>query len=117
MENEAIVEAMRQLRQDLGYNNVLYVHLTYIPYLMASKELKTKPTQNSVKDLRMRGIIPDILICRADYEISEEILTKVSYMTGVKRELVIPAPTVDTIYRIPLDYHIHQLGSSIQKHF
>ena len=54
MENEAIVEAMRQLRQDLGYNDVIYIHLGYIPYLMASKELKTKPIQNSVKDLRMR---------------------------------------------------------------
>ena len=54
MENEAIVESVRQLRQDLGYHNVVYVHLTYIPFLLASKELKTKPTQNSVKDLRMR---------------------------------------------------------------
>jgi CTP synthase len=117
MENEAIVEAMRQLRQDLGYQNVIYVHLTYIPYLLASKELKTKPTQNSVKDLRMRGINPDFLICRADYEISDEILTKISYMTGVKRTHVIPAPTIDSIYRIPLDYKLLDLQSHLQEHF
>lgn len=116
MENEAIVEAMRQLRQDFWYQNVFYVHLTYIPYLMASKELKTKPTQNSIKDLRSRWITPDMLICRADYEISEEILTKISYMTWVKKWLVIPAPTVDTIYRIPLDYQKHGLAAKMLDH-
>lgn len=117
MENEAIVEAMRQLRQDLGYNNVVYVHLGYIPYLMASKELKTKPIQNSVKDLRMRGIIPDFLVCRADYEMPLEIIDKIAYMTGVTRSHVIPAPTVDTIYRIPLDYQTHHIGEYILQHF
>lgn len=61
----------------------MYVHLTYIPYLKASKELKTKPTQNSVKDLRMRGITPDMLVCRADESIPDDIMQKIKYMTGV----------------------------------
>lgn len=113
VENEAIIESVRQLRQDLGYHNVVYVHLGYIPFLLASKELKTKPIQNSVKDLRMKGIIPDFLVCRADSEIPEEIIKKVSYMTGVKEDHVIPAPTVDSIYRIPLDYKHRQIGSHI----
>lgn len=116
MENEAIVESVRQLRQDLGYHNVVYVHLTYIPFLLASKELKTKPTQNSVKDLRMRWIIPDFLICRADVDIPHDIIKKVAYMTGVKEDQVIPAPTVDTIYRIPLDYHNNNLWKHILEH-
>ena len=116
MENEAIVEAVRQLRQDLGYHDVVYVHLGYIPYLMASKELKTKPIQNSVKDLRMRGIIPDFLVCRADYPIPEAIIEKIAYMTGVKATHVIPAPTIDSIYRIPLDYHQHGVGQLLLDH-
>lgn len=116
MENEAIVEAVRQLRQDFGYHNTVYIHLAYIPYLLASKELKTKPAQNSVKDLRMRGIIPDFLICRADYPLPESIMEKVAYMTGVKREHVIPAPTVDSIYTIPLDYHHRHVGEYILDH-
>lgn len=116
VENEAIIESVRQLRQDLGYHNVVYVHLGYIPFLLASKELKTKPIQNSIKDLRMKGIIPDFLVCRADVDIPDEIIKKVAYMTGVKEDHVIPAPTVDTIYRIPLDYRDHQVGSHILEH-
>lgn len=116
MENESIVEAMRQLRHELGHDRVMFVHLTYIPYLLASKELKTKPTQNSVKDLRMRGIIPDMLICRADYDIPDEIMTKISYMTGVPHTHVIPAPTVDSIYRIPLDYAQREVSEHVLTH-
>jgi len=79
MENETIVEAMRQLRQEMGIHNVVFVHLTYLPYLLASKELKTKPTQNSVRDLRTRGISPDFLILRADQDIPEKIIEKSGY--------------------------------------
>jgi CTP synthase len=116
MENESIVEAMRQLRHELGHDRVMFVHLTYIPYLLASKELKTKPTQNSVKDLRMRGIIPDMLICRADYDIPDDIISKISYMTGVSQSHVIPAPTVDSIYRIPLDYADRNVSEQVLSH-
>lgn len=83
MENETIVEAARQLRQEMGIDNVVFVHLTYLPYLMASKELKTKPTQNSVRDLRTRGISPDFLILRADQDIPEKIIEKSAYFCGV----------------------------------
>lgn len=108
IENEYLVEAARQLRQELGHESVQFVHLTYVPYLAASKELKTKPTQNSVKDLMRRGIHPDLLVVRADTDISEQILTKIAAMTGI--EHIIPGPTIETIYQIPLDYHAHHVG-------
>ncbi len=113
MENETIVEAMRQLRQEMGAENVVFVHLTYLPYLMASKELKTKPTQNSVRDLRTRWINPDFLILRADQEIPEKIIEKSAYFCGVAPDHVVPAPTVDTIYRIPLDYQARRIGDLV----
>ncbi len=113
MENETIVEAMRQLRQEMGSENVVFVHLTYLPYLMASKELKTKPTQNSVRDLRTRGINPDFLILRADQEIPEKIIEKSAYFCGVAPDHVVPAPTVDSIYRIPLDYQARRIGDLV----
>ena len=107
IENEYLVEAARQLRQEYG-SSVQYVHLTYVPYLVASKELKTKPTQNSVKDLMRRGIHPDLLVVRADTDIPKSILTKISAMTGV--EHIVPWPTIETIYQIPLDYHAYRVG-------
>jgi CTP synthase len=113
MENEYIVEAMRQLRQELGSHNVVFVHLTYLPYLAATKELKTKPTQNSVKDLRMRGITPDFLITRADADIPDSILEKVAFFCGVSVNHVIPAPTVESIYQIPLDFSRRHIGTLI----
>jgi len=113
MENEYIVEAIRQMRQELGFHNVVFVHLTYLPYLMATKELKTKPTQNSVKDLRARGITPDFLITRADAEISDAILEKVAFFCGVPISHVVPAPTVESIYQIPLDFAKRDLGKLI----
>lgn len=109
IENEVLIESIRQLRQEYGSENIVFVHLTYIPYLLASKELKTKPTQNSVKDLRTRGIIPDLLLLRADYEIPEDIRKKVSAMCGVEYNHVIPLPTLSSIYLVPNhlnDYHI-----------
>ncbi len=113
MENEYIVEAMRQMRQELGSENVVFVHLTYLPYLMATKELKTKPTQNSVRDLRTRGISPDFLITRADADIPDAILEKVAFFCGVQTDHVLPAPTVESIYQIPLDFSRRNIGSLI----
>lgn len=117
MENETIVEAVRQLRQELGTENVVFVHLTYLPYLTATKELKTKPTQNSVKDLRMRGISPDFLILRADHAIPDKIVEKAAYFCGIAPDHAIPAPTVNTIYRIPLDYQARHIGDLILQQF
>lgn len=113
MENEYIVEAMRQLRQELWFHDVVFVHLTYLPYLAATKELKTKPTQNSVRDLRTRGISPDFLITRADMDIPDAILEKVAFFCGVKTDHVLPAPTVESIYQIPLDFSQRNIGALI----
>lgn len=115
MENEVLVEAMRQLRQEHGSDNVVFVHLTYLPYLAATKELKTKPTQNSVKDLRSRWISPDFLITRADKLLDDEIIKKIAFFCGVQEDHVVPAPTVDTIYQIPLDYASRDIGCLILK--
>lgn len=116
MENEILIESLRQLRAEYGPESVIFVHITYIPYILASKELKTKPTQNSVKDLRSRGITPDMLVLRADYEIPNDIRQKVSLMCGIAYDAVIPLPTLASIYQVPehLDQYrvldtIHQL--------
>lgn len=113
IENEVIVESVRQLRTEYGANNIIFVHLAYIPYLVASKELKTKPTQNSVKDLRMRWIIPDMLMLRADYEIPDDIRRKVSLMCGVITSNVIPLPTLSSIYLVPEHLNTHHVWQSL----
>jgi len=102
IEGLPFLEAARQMRNDVGRDNVLYVHLTLLPYLATTQELKTKPTQHSVNELRRIGIQPDIIICRSDYPISEGIRDKISLFCDVEREAVIPLPTVSTIYQIPL---------------
>lgn len=117
MENEAIIEATRQMRQDLGQDNVIFVHLTYLPYLAVTKELKTKPTQNSVRDLRSRGINPDFLVIRADKPIPEAIVEKVAFFCGVSPNHVMPAPTVESIYQIPLDFYHRDIGTLILEQF
>lgn len=96
------MEALRQMRSDVGRENTLYVHVTYLPYIGASRELKTKPTQHSVRDLRSIGIQPDVIIARADHPIPEEHLNKISLFCDVPREAVIPAVTSDILYNIPL---------------
>ncbi len=110
MENEFIVEAMRQLRHEMWANNMIFVHLTYLPYVLATKELKTKPTQNSVRGLRTRWIAPDFLITRADVAINDAILDKIAFFCGVPLDHVIPAPTVESIYQIPLDFADRTIG-------
>ncbi len=101
IEGQPFLEAARQMRNDAGRNNVLYIHVTFLPYLESTGELKTKPTQHSVNELRRIGIQPDVIICRADHEISENLCEKISRFCDVSREGVIPLPTVDTIYAIP----------------
>lgn len=102
IEGQPFLEAIRQMRNDVGRDNVLYVHVTFLPYLTSTQELKTKPTQHSVNELRRIGIQPDIIICRSDYPISEGTRDKISLFCDVEREAVIPLPTVPTIYEIPL---------------
>lgn len=117
MENEFYLEAARQLRFELGHANVQFLHVTLLPYIAASKELKTKPTQASIRDLRSRGIQADFIALRADAPIPAELCEKVSRFCDVPVECIIPAPTVDSIYRVPLDFAKTALASELQKRF
>ncbi|HDQ34841.1 MAG TPA: CTP synthase [Chloroflexi bacterium] len=102
IEGQPFLEAIRQLRNDVGRDNVLYIHVTLLPYLSASGELKTKPTQHSVRELRGLGIQPDIIGLRADLPIDEDIRNKVSLFCDVEPRAVIPITTASSIYEIPL---------------
>src|SRR5690606_36498581 len=96
------LEAIRQLRQDLGRDNCLYIHVTLVPYVRAAGELKTKPTQHSVKELRSLGIQPDIIVCRSEAPLSRDIREKIALFCDVPPEAVIPNLDCDTIYEVPL---------------
>ena len=102
-ENLAFVEAVRQLVYRVGVNNVLYVHVVYLPYLKASAEIKTKPAQNSVRDLRGIGITPDILVCRSDYELDYQKLRKKMHLfTSVAQKNILVLENAKTVYQVPL---------------
>lgn len=102
IESLPYLEAIRQLRRDLGADNSLVIHLTLIPYLSAAKELKTKPTQHSVKELLQTGIQPDILVCRTEHSLSKEIREKLALFCNVEKEAVIEAIDAPTIYDVPI---------------
>jgi CTP synthase len=102
IEGLPFLEAIRQMRNEEGRDNVLYVHVTFLPYIATTKELKTKPTQHSVNELRRIGIQPDVVLCRSDHEISESIKDKISLFCDVERQAVIPLVTAETIYEVPL---------------
>jgi CTP synthase len=104
IESLPFLEATRQMRLSLGSGNTLFVHLTLIPFVGASGELKTKPTQHSVKELRAIGIQPDILLCRTSRELSTDIKSKIALFTNVPLEAVIAAKDVESIYEIPLNF-------------
>lgn len=116
MENEYILESARQLRHELGDENVQFVHVALLPYLMASKELKSKPIQHSIRTLMGYGISPDFLIVRADTDIPEDMMSKIAAGTGIQRDQVISAPTLDTIYRVPLAFNKEHFGEKISAH-
>ncbi|EKD93228.1 MAG: hypothetical protein ACD_28C00200G0001 [uncultured bacterium] len=109
------LEAIRQLRHELGTKNTLFVHLTLLPYLKASKELKTKPTQSSVRELRSIGIQPDIILARADYTIDDEKISKIALFCDVEKEAVIPAYTASSIYEVPLNLEKYKIAELIGK--
>jgi len=113
IEGQPFVEAMRQMRHEEGRNNTLFVHLTLLPYLKSSHELKTKPTQLSVKTLQSMGIQPDIIMARADEDIEAKHLIKISKFCDVQKEAVIPAPTVKSIYECPLIFQKYDLTKTI----
>jgi CTP synthase len=102
IEGLPFLEAIRQMRGDVGRDNVLYIHVTLVPYLSASEELKTKPTQHSVNELRRIGIQPDIIVCRSDYPLPEEAMDKIALFCDVEERAVIPLQTVSSIYEVPL---------------
>jgi len=113
IEGQPFLEAIRQMRNDVGRDNVLYVHVTLLPYLSSTQELKTKPTQHSVNELRRIGIQPDIIICRSDFPIPDGLRDKISLFCDVEQQAVIPLPTVPTIYEIPLLLEESGLGQLI----
>jgi len=102
IESLPFLEAIRQMRMDVGRDNVLYIHLTLVPFIRASEELKTKPTQHSVGKLREIGIDPDIILCRADRPLGEELKKKIALFCNVPAEAVIEALDAQTIYEVPL---------------
>ncbi|HUF47399.1 MAG TPA: CTP synthase [Vicinamibacterales bacterium] len=102
IESQPFLEAIRQLRQDVGRDNALYVHLTLVPYIASAGELKTKPTQHSVRDLRSIGIHPDVLLCRTDRPLEADIKRKIALFCDVDEEAVITARDVSSIYEVPL---------------
>ena len=110
-------EAIRQLHNDLPDKQTAFVHLTLVPYIEAAGELKTKPTQHSVKELRAIGIQPDILMCRASHPIPDDECRKIGQFCNVPTERVIPALDLDTIYRVPMAYHKAGLDTQLLKVF
>ncbi len=110
-------EAIRQLGLELGRERALFIHLTLVPYIAASGELKTKPTQHSVKELRSIGIQPDIVLCRCDRPIPESDRRKIALFCNVREEAVIPALDVQTIYEAPLSYHEQGLDTQVLRRF
>jgi CTP synthase len=115
IEGLPFLEAIRQMRSDVGRDNVLYIHVTLLPYISSTGELKTKPTQHSVNELRRIGIQPDIIVCRSDYPVSEGIKDKLALFCSVEKRAVVPLMTVSTIYEIPLILEEAGLGSLIME--
>ncbi|MCU0495169.1 MAG: CTP synthase [Chloroflexaceae bacterium] len=117
IESLPFLEAIRQMRRDVGRDNVLYIHVTLLPHIGSTGELKTKPTQHSVMALRNVGISADVILCRADHTISEEIREKVAFFSDVESRAVIPVPTVDSIYEVPLVLEEAGLGQLLVERF
>jgi CTP synthase len=113
IESLPFLEAIRQFRNDVGRKNVLYVHVSYVPYIEAAGELKSKPTQHSVQTLRQIGISPDLIICRADRPIDEDVRQKISLFSDTELDSVIPAENAPTLYSIPLTLHEGRLDELV----
>lgn len=113
IESLPFLEAIRQIGHELKWNQVLYVHMTLVPYIAAAEELKTKPTQHSVTKLREIGIQPGILLCRTDRDLSDELRKKISLFTNVTYDAVIQAKDVDCVYEVPLRFHDEGLDDKI----
>ncbi|MCP4023307.1 MAG: CTP synthase [Desulfobacteraceae bacterium] len=115
IESLPFLEAIRQFKADAGPSNVIYIHLTLVPYIKTAGEVKTKPTQHSVKELRSIGIQPDILLCRTESYLTQELKAKIALFCNVEPESVFTAKDVDNIYEVPLVYNKEGLGDQILK--
>ena len=113
IESLPFLEAIRQLRGDLGRENTLYLHVTLVPYIKTAGEVKTKPTQHSVKELRAIGIQPDVLLCRTETTLSDDLKAKIALFCNVDRDAVITARDVENIYEVPLCFHDEGLDNKI----
>ena len=117
IESLPFIEALRQLRNDIGRENTVFVHTTLVPYIAAAGELKTKPTQHSVRDLTSLGIQPDVLLCRVDRPLPEGERAKIAQFCNVRKEAVIPALDAKSIYAVPLQYHREGLDHEVLRAF
>ena len=117
IEGLPFLEAIRQLGNELGRDKAMYVHLTLLPYIAAAGELKTKPTQHSVKELLSLGIQPDLLLCRSEHQFSDGDRSKIAQFCNVRRDSVVPALDVESIYQVPISYHEQGLDDEVLRHF
>ncbi|HEY0627081.1 MAG TPA: CTP synthase [Allosphingosinicella sp.] len=117
IESLPFIEALRQLRNDIGRENTVFVHTTLVPYIAAAGELKTKPTQHSVRDLTSLGIQPDVLLCRVDRPLPDSERAKIALFCNVRKEAVIPALDAKSIYSVPLQYHEEGLDTEVLRAF
>ncbi len=117
IESQPFLEAIRQMRKEEGRRNVLYMHVTLLPRVGPTGELKTKPTQHSVKELRAMGIQPDVILCRSDHPVPEDVIAKISLFCDVEEHAVIPLVTAETIYEVPLILEDAGLGAYLAEHF
>lgn len=113
IESLPFLEAIRQFAVDVGHENVLFMHLVLLPYLSAAGEIKTKPAQHSVKELRSIGLIPNMIVCRAEHEVEEDVIEKISLFCNVPKTNVFTSQDQDTIYNVPLDLHKQGLDQRV----
>ena len=117
IEGLPFLEAIRQMRNEVGKDNVFYIHLTYLPFIATTGELKTKPTQHSVRELRSIGIQPDAIICRSEQEFNDDIKSKIAVHCDVPKNCVISAPTLDSVYEVPIMLYEEGLADIITDAF
>ncbi len=117
IESLPFLEAIRQTRRDFGYKNTLYIHTTLLPYLKAAKEIKTKPTQHSVKELRSLGIQPDMIVLRSEVPVSQQIKRKIALFCDIKKEKVFESVDVDIVYKMILELKKQKIDEQIIDHF
>ena len=117
IESLPFIEAIRQLRNDLGRGNAVSIHVTLVPYIAAAGELKTKPTQHSVRELAALGVQPDVLVCRCEHPLPEGERAKIALFCNVRKEAVIPALDAQTIYAVPMQYHAEGLDDEVLRAF